>query len=73
MGRGTGDQQAMTGDHIGSRVSAAFSRRRAGDRPPAFVWPAYAVLGALALGYVIVALLGIEWAWLDGWGVNVLT
>jgi diguanylate cyclase (GGDEF)-like protein len=60
----------MTGDHIGSRLSAAFSRRRSGDRTPAFVWPAYAVLGALALGYVIVELLGVEWEWLDGWGVN---
>jgi diguanylate cyclase (GGDEF)-like protein len=61
----------MTGDHTGSRLSAAFPRRRSGDRTPAFVWPAYAVLGALALGYVIVELLGVEWDWLDGWGVNV--
>jgi diguanylate cyclase (GGDEF)-like protein len=61
----------MTGDHIGSTLSAAFPRRRSGDRTPAFVWPAYAVLGALALGYVIAQILGVAWEWLDGWGVNV--
>ena len=61
----------MTGEQIGSRLGAALPpRRRAGDRTPAFVWPAYALLGALALGYVVVELLGVEWAWLDGWGVN---
>ncbi len=31
----------------------------------------YALLAALAVGYVIVEVLGIEWEWLDGWGVNV--
>ncbi|HKO26116.1 MAG TPA: EAL domain-containing protein [Solirubrobacteraceae bacterium] len=62
----------MTGDDIGSTLSAAFPpRRRSGDRTPAFVWPAYALLTALAVGYVIVELLGVEWDWLDGWGVNV--
>jgi diguanylate cyclase len=60
----------MTGDHPGSRLSAAFPRRRSADRTPAFVWPMYALLGALAIGYVIVELLGFEWEWLDGWGVN---
>jgi diguanylate cyclase len=66
-----GDQRAMTGEHTSSRLGAALPpRRRSGDRTPAFVWPAYALLAALALGYVIVELLGIEWAWLDGWGVN---
>lgn len=62
----------MTGEHIGSRLGAALPpRRRAGDRTPAFVWPAYALLGVLALGYVIAQLLGLQWAWLDGWGVNI--
>ncbi|HET6867535.1 MAG TPA: EAL domain-containing protein [Solirubrobacteraceae bacterium] len=61
----------MTGDHIGSTLSAAFPRRRSGDRTPAFVWPVYALLAALAVGYVIVELLGVEWEWLDGWGVNI--
>jgi diguanylate cyclase (GGDEF)-like protein len=61
----------MTGEHTGSRLGAAFPRRRSGDRTPAFVWPVYALLAALALGYVAVELLGIEWDWLDGWGVNV--
>jgi diguanylate cyclase (GGDEF)-like protein len=62
----------MTGEHLGSRLGAALPpRRRSGDRTPAFVWPTYAVLGVLALGYVVVELLGIEWDWLDGWGVNV--
>jgi diguanylate cyclase len=61
----------MTGEQIGSRLGAALPpRRRAGDRAPAFVWPVYAVLGALALGYVVVELLGVQWEWLDGWGVN---
>src|SRR5581483_11272373 len=60
----------MTSDQDGSRLTAAFSRRRSADRTPAFIWPAYALLGALALGYVIVELLGVEWDWLDGWGVN---
>ena len=61
----------MTSDHTGSPLSGAFPRRRSSDRTPAFIWPAYALLIALALGYVIVELLGVEWAWLDGWGVNV--
>jgi diguanylate cyclase (GGDEF)-like protein len=34
------------------------------------VWPVYALLVLLAVGYVVVELLGIEWEWLDGWGVN---
>jgi diguanylate cyclase (GGDEF)-like protein len=60
----------MTRDHTGSPFSAAFPRRRSGDRTPAFVWPAYGLLAALAVGYVVIELLGIEWEWLDGWGVN---
>jgi diguanylate cyclase (GGDEF)-like protein len=61
----------MTGEHADSRLNAALPRRRVDDRTPAFVGPAYALLSALALGYVIVALLGVEWDWLDGWGVNI--
>jgi diguanylate cyclase (GGDEF)-like protein len=61
----------MTGEHIGSRLSAALMpRRRSDNRTPGFVWPVYALLAALALGYVIIELVGIEWDWLDGWGVN---
>src|SRR5689334_21800682 len=71
MGRGHETGGKMTGEHTGSRLGAAFPRRRSGDRTPAFVWPVYALLAALALGYVAVELLGIEWDWLDGWGVNV--
>ena len=66
------DQRAATGGHTGSRLCAALlPRRRSADRAPAFVWPMYALLAALAVGYVIVEVLGIEWEWLDGWGVNV--
>ena len=66
------DQRAATGGHTGSRLCAALlPRRRSVDRTPAFVWPMYALLAALAVGYVIVEVLGIEWEWLDGWGVNV--
>jgi diguanylate cyclase (GGDEF)-like protein len=61
----------MTDEHTASRLAAAFApRRREGDRTPAFVWPLYTLLGALALGYVVVELLGVQWEWLDGWGVN---
>ncbi|MBV9606838.1 MAG: bifunctional diguanylate cyclase/phosphodiesterase [Solirubrobacterales bacterium] len=67
----TGDEPAVPRERTGSRLSAAFSpQRRAGDRSPAWVWRAYAALAALALGYVVVELLGIKWAWLDGWGVS---
>jgi diguanylate cyclase (GGDEF)-like protein len=45
-------------------------RRRAQDQIPGFVWPMYALLVLLAIGYVVVELLGIEWGWLDGWGVD---
>ena len=54
----------------GTVLRAVFRRRRSGDRTPAFVWLVYGLLAALALGYVIVELMGIEWDWLDGWGVN---
>ncbi|MBV9820038.1 MAG: EAL domain-containing protein [Solirubrobacterales bacterium] len=45
-------------------------RRRAEDRAPAFVWPVYGVLAALAVGYVGVELAGVAWPWLTGWGVD---
>jgi diguanylate cyclase (GGDEF)-like protein len=45
-------------------------RRRAQDQTPGFVWPVYALLVLLAAGYVVVELVGIEWEWLDGWGVD---
>jgi diguanylate cyclase (GGDEF)-like protein len=68
----TGEQRAMTGEQTASRLTAALPpRRRSGDRTPALVWPAYALFALLALGYVVVELLGIEWEWLDGWGVNI--
>jgi diguanylate cyclase (GGDEF)-like protein len=50
--------------------AALAPRRRDFDRVPPFVWPVYAALAALAIGYIVVELLGIEWEWLDGWGVN---
>ena len=61
----------MTGDHIGSRLCAAFlplgvgatTLRRSSGRCTR-CWR------ALALGYVIVEVLGVEWEWLDGWGVD---
>src|SRR5262249_2709133 len=54
-----------------TRIAKTSPRRRAQDRTPRFVWPTYALLGLLAAGYVVVELLGIEWDWLDGWGVNI--
>ena len=61
----------MTSDSIGLPLDAAFSRRRSGDRVPGWVWPAYGFLAALAIGYVVIELVGVQWDWLDGWGVNV--
>jgi diguanylate cyclase (GGDEF)-like protein len=52
------------------RRAALPPRRRTSDRIPRFVWPIYGVLTALAVGYVVVESLGIDWPWLDGWGVN---
>src|SRR5262249_12953775 len=67
-----GDHRAMNGDATGARLLPAFPpQRRAADRTPRFVWPTYALLGLLAVAYVVVELLGIEWDWLDGWGVNI--
>jgi diguanylate cyclase (GGDEF)-like protein len=61
----------MNSDAAGAPLRTAFPpQRRAADRNPRFVWPIYALLVLLAVGYVVIELLGIEWDWLDGWGVN---
>ena len=62
----------MTSDATGARLLPALPpQRRAADRTPHLVWPMYALLALLAVGYVVVELVGIEWDWLDGWGVNI--
>jgi diguanylate cyclase (GGDEF)-like protein len=61
----------MRSDHTGLALDAAFPRSRSGDRVPGWVWPAYGLLAALAFGYVVIEVLGVQWDWLDGWGVNV--
>ena len=61
----------MTSDHLGSRMRAAFPpHRRAADRTPAAIWPLYALLGALAAGYVALELANVSWDWLNGWAVD---
>ncbi len=61
----------MNSDATGARLRAALPpRRRALDRTPAFVWPIFGLLAAFAIVYVVVELLGLEWEWMDGWGVN---
>ena len=70
MSRTPREARRTNDPNAGAWLRAAFPRRRSGDRTPPLVWPAYALLAALALGYVFVELVGIEWAWLDGWGVN---
>jgi diguanylate cyclase len=67
-----GDHRGKDGDATGARLLPAFPpQRRAADRTPSFIWPTYALLVLLAAGYVVVELLGVEWDWLDGWGVNI--
>ena len=62
----------MTGDATGARSwRALLPHRRAGDRTPPAVWPMYALLAAFAAVYAAVELLGIDWEWLDGWGVDI--
>ena len=61
MSRTPETHRGMNGPDPGVRLRAAFSRRRAGDRTPRFVWPAYALLAALALAYTIIELIGMSW------------
>jgi diguanylate cyclase (GGDEF)-like protein len=61
----------MIEDAPPARLRAAPApRRRELDQIPRFVWPIYVLLAALVVGYVVIELLGIEWSWLDGWGVD---
>jgi diguanylate cyclase len=71
------DKSSVAGDDIGASLRAALTRRtqphphrRARDRTHPFIYAAYAVLAALVLGYVVVDALGVDWSWLDGWGVD---
>jgi diguanylate cyclase len=66
-----GERHAVTGDHTGAPLRAArHPRRRAIDGAHTQIWAAYAVLAVLVVGYVVVDALGVDWPWLDGWGVN---
>ncbi|MGH2882135.1 MAG: hypothetical protein ACRDPA_05450, partial [Solirubrobacteraceae bacterium] len=61
----------MSRDGFPSRLCTALPpRRRQIDRVPGAIWPLYALLSALAVAYVVIELLGVQWAWLDGWGVD---
>jgi diguanylate cyclase len=63
--------QAMSTDDIGARMRAAFPpNRRALDRTPALLWPLYGVLALLAAGYVVLEIVGVNWDWLNGWGID---
>ncbi|HTU84359.1 MAG TPA: EAL domain-containing protein [Solirubrobacteraceae bacterium] len=63
--------RAMNGDYLGARMRASFPpSRRAQDRTPALIWPLYAVLSALAIGYMVTQLLNLNWDWVNGWGVD---
>ncbi len=66
------ENDSVAGDDMGASLRAALAppRRRAFDRSHPFVWGAYAVLTALVIGYVVVDALGVDWSWLDGWGVD---
>ena len=66
------ETDSVAGDDIGASLRAALAppRRRAFDRAHPFVWAAYAVLTALVVGYVVVDALGVDWSWLNGWGVD---
>jgi diguanylate cyclase (GGDEF)-like protein len=67
-----GERHVATGDHVGATLRAALHpRRRAVDYAHRYVWAAYAALAVLVFGYVVVDALGLDWPWLDGWGVNV--
>lgn len=61
----------MNAEDARVRLSAAFShRRRAFDRPRRVVWTIYGLLAALGIAYVVIKLLGVQWPWLDGWGID---
>src|ERR1700733_4499815 len=69
------DNFSVERDDMGASLHAAFTRqphprRRAGDRTHPFVLAAYAVLTALVIGYVVVDAIGVDWSWLDSWGVD---
>jgi diguanylate cyclase (GGDEF)-like protein len=69
------DNFSVERDDMGASLHAALTRqphprRRAGDRTHPFVLAAYAVLTALVIGYVVVDAIGVDWSWLDGWGVD---
>jgi len=66
-----GERHAVTGNHTEASLRAALHhRRRAVDRTHTYVWAAFAVLAALVIGYVVIDAFGIEWSWLDSWGVD---
>ena len=66
------ENDSVAGDDMGASLRAALAppRRRAFDRPHPFVWAAYALLTVLVIGYVVVDALGVDWSWLDDWGVD---
>jgi len=69
------ENDSLTGDDRSASIRAALTprphpRRRAFDRAHPWIWGAYAVLTALVIGYVVVDALGVDWSWLDGWGVD---
>jgi diguanylate cyclase len=71
MGTHSEPNRSINGDDLGTRMRAAFPpRRRALDRTPVLVWPLYALLSVLAVGYVVLQLADVNWAWLNGWGVD---
>ena len=66
-----GERHVVTGDHVGATLRVPLRpRRRAIDRAHTHIWVAYAVLAVLVLGYIVVDSLGVDWSWLDGWGVE---
>jgi diguanylate cyclase (GGDEF)-like protein len=66
-----GEPHGVTGDRMGASLRAALPpRRRAIDHTHRYVWAAYAILAVLVIGYVVIDALGVDWSWLDGWGVD---
>jgi diguanylate cyclase len=76
MGTATREPQSTTtGDETGASPRAARAgvhppRRRASDRGHKLVWAAFAVLAVLVVAYVVLDTIGVDWSWLDGWGVD---